>query len=556
LIVLLAAAAVGWIVWPRLGALRPASPAAPREVVVLPFTPATNDEGDSLLASGLADAVTGTLYRLQSFDQAMRVVAPSELVKEHVDTVKAARQTFGATQALTGLVQRDAGAVRLTLSLVDASRERTIRSQSVDITGTGGAESNATAVARAAAALVGVPLDRVALERLNAGSTSRPDAFEAYVKGRGYLQRIDKADSVDRAIDLFTNAIKADPQYALAYAAIGEAFWRKYELDHDPALIDRAIDSCKTALRIEGRLAPVHVTLALIARGRGQYEEAIASASRAIELDPVSAEAYRELAAAYEESGRSPDAETTYRKAIAARPDDWRAYNALGAFYLKRGKAAEAEAPLRRVIELTPDNIRGLNNLGSTYFFMHRYEEAAAMWERSMAVGANFTAASNLGTYYYERGRYAEAARAFERAANLSPNDYRVWRNLGAALYWAPGERPNAAGAYKRAVPLAEQARAVNPREPALLAQLADAYAMLGRVREARDTAGALERLKPDNANTLFDLASVYEEIGDRGAALTWLKRAMDAGYSRERIERSPGLAGLRADPRYGQLVK
>jgi tetratricopeptide (TPR) repeat protein len=173
-----------------------------------------------------------------------------------------------------------------------------------------------------------------------------------------------------------------------------------------------------------------------------------------------------------------------------------------------------------------------------------------------MAVRENFSAASNLGTYYYERGRYTDAARTFERAAALAANDYRVWRNLGAALYWAPDERSKAAPAYQRAVELAEQARAANPKQATLLAQLADAYSMLGRVRDARETAAAVERLKPEDANVLFGLAGVYEQIGDRAAALTWLTRAIDAGYSRERIDRSPGLAQLRKDARYLQLVK
>lgn len=245
----------------------------------------------------------------------------------------------------------------------------------------------------------------------------------------------------------------------------------------------------------------------------------------------------------------------TYKKAILARPDDWAAYNALGGFYYKRGQGPEAEAAFRRVTELTPDNTRGFNNLGATYFEMRRYEDAAAMWEKSTANHSNPTAASNLGTYYYERGSYADAARQFDLAVSLSPNDYRLWCNLGDARFWTPGERSRAAAAYEQAVRLAEQARKVNPK-PDVLARLADAYSMLGRVRKARETAGALERLKPADKDVLFLLAGVYEQIGDRRKALTWLERAIGAGYSRERIGRSPGLAELRKDERYVHLVK
>jgi len=54
----------------------------------------------------------------------------------------------------------------------------------------------------------------------------------------------------------------------------------------------------------------------------------------------------------------------------------------------------------------------------------------------------------------------------------------------------------------------------------------------------------------------LFTVASAYEQIGERGLALEWLEKALTAGYSRESIERSPGLAELRKDERYVRLVR
>jgi tetratricopeptide (TPR) repeat protein len=177
------------------------------------------------------------------------------------------------------------------------------------------------------------------------------------------------------------------------------------------------------------------------------------------------------------------------------------------------------------------------------------------MWERSVALRPTYAAVSNLGTYYFDRGRYTDAARSFERAVTLMPNEHRVWRNLGAALYWAPGERQKAAAAFERSVTLAEQARTVNPRQIDLLAQLADAYSMLGREREARDAAISVERLGPQEASVLFILAGVYEQLGDRTAALSWLKKAIAAGYQPERIERSPTFARLRKDENYARMT-
>jgi tetratricopeptide (TPR) repeat protein len=193
--------------------------------------------------------------------------------------------------------------------------------------------------------------------------------------------------------------------------------------------------------------------------------------------------------------------------------------------------------------------------LGVTYFRMKRPDDAARTWEQSIAIRPTFSATSNLGTLYYGGGRYTEAARAFERAVELQPNDLRLWRNLAATLYWAPGEREKSRAAYEKAVELGEADRKVNPRQPQLLAQLADGYAMLGRRPEALAAAAAVERQGEVDSDVAFMLGSVYEHLGDRTAAFAWLRRAIDGKYPVETIARSPFLAELRKDARYSKLV-
>jgi serine/threonine-protein kinase len=543
------AAVASWLRHP----VAPASPTV-RQVVVLPFANVTRDPADQVFLDGLVETLTSSLGQLERFQRTLRVVPASEVRREAVTGIKDARQAFGATIAITGSLQRGPSSVRITLNLVDAIDVRQLASRTLDV-GTGQQVSTQDGAAVVLATLLDLQLAPEARSALTAGGTATSIAYEEYVQGRGYLQRFDKAENLDRAVDLFSRATSADPQYALAHAALGEAYWRKYELDHQAPWIDRAVASCATALKIDAQLAPVHVTLALIARGRGRYEEAIDQAQLALAIDPVSSDAYRELGRAYEALNRFDEAEATYKKADQARPNDWLTLNTLGGFYLTRNRAAQAEATFRRVVALTPDNTRANNNLGAAIFKLGREDEAAATWEHSVAIRPTSGAVSNLGTYYYKRGRYADAARAFERATTFSPTDYRLWRNLGAALYWAPGERPRSAAAYDQAVQLAEQAVKVNPRQADLLANLADAYSMLGRVGDARRTVDALERLDPKDAGVLFTLAGAYEQLGDRGTALTTLARARAAGASMDEIARSPGLAQLRKDQRYVRLI-
>ena len=554
LAVAIAAIAAG--LWSRNGRTSVEAPASPalRLIAVLPFTNVTKDPIDQIFCDGLVETLTSSLTQLERFQRTLRVVPASEVRRDSATSAKEARDAFGATLAITGSIQRGPSSLRLILNLVDAVKLHQLSSRTITIAPEQG-EATLETVVTAATTLLDLQVDPELRLALTAGGTTAPNAYAEYVQGRGYLLRFDRAENIDLAIERFTRAIGIDNQYALAHAGLGEAYWRKYEADKNPSWIDRAVDSCGQALKIDDRLAPVHVTLALIARGRGRYEEAVAVAGRAIELDPLNSDGYRELGRAYEALNRPSDAEATYQKAIQARADDWIAYNALGSFYYSRARYAEAETAYRRVLDLTPDNTRAYSNLGATLFALRRPEEAAAMWERSVALRPTYAAVSNLGTYYFDRGRYTEAARSFERAVTLMPNEYRVWRNLGAALYWAPGERQNAAAAFERSVTLAEQARKVNPRQIDLLAQLADAYSMLGRERQAREAALSVERLGPQEAAVLFILAGVYEQLGDRTAALSWLKKAIAAGYQRERIERSPTFARLRKDENYTRMT-
>lgn len=549
---------LGAPLWPGMpgpAAQGPLSQKAMRYLAVLPFANVTKDAGDQVFADGLAETLSSSLTQLERFQRTLRVVPASEVRAGRVDSVKDARQAFGVTLAISGSIQRLPSTLRLTLNLVDAAQLVQIGSRTIDIA-TGREVITQDTVISAATALLALELDPGAQRAMLAGGTAAPGAYELFVLGRGYLQRFDRGvTNVDMAIDVLSRAVASDPKYALAHAALGEAYWRKYDATKQTTWIERAMQHCETALAIDSRLAPVHVTLALVARGRGRYEEAVAVAQRAIELDPVSSEGYRELGRAQEALNRHADAEATYRKAIDARPDDWQAYNTLGAFMLARSRWPEAETAYQRVIALTPDNTRGYNNLGVTYFRMQRADDAARLWEQSTAIRPTYSAASNLGSYYFARQRYSEAARAFDRAAALSPNDWRVWRNLGAARYWSPGERDQARAAFAKAVELGEVDRKINPRQPILLAQLADAYSMLGDRAQALEAAAAAERLGGGDAEAAFTLVSAYEQLGERALALEWLARAVNSGYALDSIERSPSLKELRKDRRYHSSV-
>jgi tetratricopeptide (TPR) repeat protein len=205
-------------------------------------------------------------------------------------------------------------------------------------------------------------------------------------------------------------------------------------------------------------------------------------------------------------------------------------------------------------MQMAPDNARLWSNLGGALYYQGRRGEALAAFERSIAIHPSGSGYSNVGTLRFHKGDYGAAARALEQATKLSPRDYRIWRNLGSAYYWTPGERERAAAAYRTAQDLGEQERRIDARNGLVVIALADCAAMLGDKARALTLADEALRLAPDDSEVQYMAADVYETLGDRNAALRWLDAALREGYSRGEIEVSPSFDRLRADPRYAKI--
>ncbi|MFQ5953254.1 MAG: tetratricopeptide repeat protein, partial [Candidatus Omnitrophota bacterium] len=394
---------------------------------------------------------------------------------------------------------------------------------------------------------------------LTAGGTTVPDAYEFYLLGRGYLLRSDNEESLASAIGLFDQAIEKDSSYALAYAGLGEAYWLKWKLTKNPELTKMAQSYCEHAIQLSESLAPVRVTLGIIYRDTSKYEDAIKEFKQALLLDPVSSDAYRELALTYQKLGRPEEAEDTYKRAIELKPDYWSGYSHLGVFYLKHARYVDAEEMFRHVTELTPDNPEnalGYNNLGASYLYMGRFNEAIAMFKKSIAIYPRPDACSNLGTLYFFQSRYTDAMDMYEKAIDLGKKDYTIWGNLADAYRYIPEYSEKAREAYQRAIQLAEELLAINPRDSELHGKLARYYAILEDHEKALAEISKARELTPSNVRVLFNCILVFELANQRDQAIQVLQEYIERGGSMEKVRGEPDLSELRKDPRYQQLIK
>ena len=465
-----------------------------------------------------------------------------------------------ATLALDITVQRVAARTVMSATLLDTARQRVVRAATRDVA------SDAVLLDQTVDAVVGmldIELGADARRALRAGATSVAEASALYAQGlahqpyeqaRTALERYEQRQSLEQAISLFNAALARDPRYALAHAGLGRAYLRLWSLTREQEYVSLAEQHCRRAVDMDPLVGEVWLTLGSLHAQTGKAEEALADFQRALARDPGNAEVVRERAAALERLRRFDEAERDYLAAIKLRPNAWSAYNYYGVFLANRGRNKEAEKVLRKALELAPDHARLWSSLGVSLYRQERFDEAETAWKRSIAILPTSTATSNCAKLQYDTGRYAEAARGYEKAVELSPLDYRVWRNLAATYDVTPGEQPRAAGAFRKAIELGERERVLDPKNPLLLGALAACYVRVGERTQAEALTVEATGLDPANPDVAFDAANLYEDLGNRAMALRWLDRALRAGYSRAVVERSPTLARLRTDPRYATI--
>ncbi|WP_412069603.1 protein kinase domain-containing protein [Rubrivirga sp. IMCC43871] len=530
-----------------------------QQVAVLPFANVGGDPANQAFIDGLAYTVGATLTEMEQFSDRISVLPTDDARAQETRTLGEAAQALGADVIVSGSVQRTPERVRLTIEVYDAASDRLLGSRVLDKTGTD-LLAIQDSVVLDLASLLELELNEAARTALAAGGTSSPEAFDLYIQGRGSLQNYEDEAVVDRAVSLFERAVVADDAYALAWAGLGEASWRKYRLTNDTTWARRAAEAGERAVALDPDLPPVRVALGTIYLGTGRYADAERELREAIALDPTDAQAHHQLAGTFYYLDRFDEAVTEYRRAIALKPGYWGFYNSLGNIHLRTGRFRESIPLYERVLELRPDNAWGYTNLGDAYLGLGRPDSAAYWFRRGTqanpsAAGPTATAFVGLGQVDYQRRAYAEAVRSFRRAAALDSSDTITWFRLGNALY-LQGQRPAAHAAWLRVVEVRRRQLDVNPNDVDALGDLAHIYAFTGRPGQARAALARLVALPQPRVDSSVRIAWVYERLGDRASALASLRDAFARGLDPVEIEQAPWLDDLRDDPRYVRALR
>ena len=400
-----------------------------RSIAVLPLDNLSGDPAQEYFADGMTDELITDLAKISG----LRVISRTSVMKfkgEHRDRLPEIAKALNVNTIVEGSVLRVGDRVRITAQLIDAPTDKHLWAESY--------ERDARDVltlqdelASAIARQIDVELTPNEQARLAQPRPVNPEALEAYLKGRFFLNEVNE-ERINRAIVQFEQAIKLDPNFAPAYTGLADAYSLGEGFFFAPSVFPKA----KAALE------------------------------KALQLDDTSAEAYTSLglfkyAVDYDWAG----AEADLRRAIALNPSYAEAHHQLGWVLALPGREDDALVEFKRASELDPLSPWIAGDVSIELAFQGRYEAAKQQCHKALDLDPNVTMAC-IWMPDVEAGKFKEAIPEIEKDKAFGSSPFGL-AYLGY-VYAASGDRTRAEATLQKLNQMASQ-RYVSPVAEAII---------------------------------------------------------------------------------------
>jgi TolB-like protein/Flp pilus assembly protein TadD len=437
------ALALGYFAVDRLWLATPSFNPPPHSIAVLPFVNMSGDKEQEYFSDGLTEELLNSLAEINELQVAARTSAFSfKGTNTDIGTI-ARKLNVGAV--LEGSVRRSANTIRITAQLINAVTGFHLWSKTYD-RDLGDVLKLQIEIATAVASALKVTLLGDVAAKVELGGTGNAAAFDAYLRGEKAVRSIRDTKDLPAAIAAYTEAIRLDPHYALAFARRSIALSGVASEAETPAAVregfDKAQADARQALALAPDLVQGHLALAAVAEnGTLDFTQANDEYERALALAPGNAQVLRNSGGFAAYMGHFDAGVAAARRAVVLDPLARQSHIVLGRALYAARRYEEAVAAFAEVISLDPDFKAAYADRGFAYYGLGDLERARASCETKPDYWGSQQC---LSVIYDKLGRHADAeaelskmkAAGGDASAYQYATIYAQWGNLPKALEW------------------------------------------------------------------------------------------------------------------------
>jgi serine/threonine-protein kinase len=386
----------------------------PHSLAVLPFVNISGDKQQEYFSDGLTEELLNSLSRINELQVAARTSSFYFKGKD-VDLPTIAHR-LNVASVLEGSVRRSGNKVRVTAQLTNAVTGFHLWSQTYDRDLSDVLQLQTEIANAVANALKVTLLDDVAA-KIELGGTRKPAAFDAYLRGSKALYSGQGVSSNQSAIAAYTEAIRLDASYALAFAGRSQA--------------------------LSGYAWEFATGMAI----RKFWDKSQADARQALNLAPELAEGYLALALNFQRGSHDfARANEAFERAMALAPGNAMILGEGGRFAAQIGRFDAGVAATRRAVTLDPLSAQSRALLGEALYWARRYGEAVAAYGEVVSLEPGYEAAYGFrGLAYYGLGDLQSA-----RSSCETKRDYWLSQRCLAVTYDKIGRHADAEAQLKK----------------------------------------------------------------------------------------------------------
>ena len=395
-----------------------------KSIAVLPFENLSEDKGNAYFAEGVQDEILTRLAKVADLKVISRT--STQRFKSAPNDFREIAKQLGVTHILEGSVQKSSDQVRVNVQLINALTDAHLWAETFDrkLTDIFAVESE---IAKTIADTLQAKLSGSEQHAIAARPTENTEAHQLYLKGRFFWNKRTGND-LKKSIDYFQQAIAADPNYALAYAGVADAyvFLPGYTAGAPRDYYPKAMAAAKKALELDDTLAEAHTTLALaIWYYDFDFSQANKEFQRAIELNPNYATGHQQYGNnTLSALGRFDEAIAEGKRAVELDPLSLVINADLGMNYYYARRYDEAISQLRKTLEMDPGYYYAHVDLGQVLAAKRAFGEAISEYQKARALNDDPFVLGLLGHAYASSGNKTEALKILDQLKEVSRQRY------------------------------------------------------------------------------------------------------------------------------------